>query len=301
MSQAFKNVAVFGKPRVDGIRQSITTTLLQIAGIVEAAGMQVMFDSAVRDALELDPYTGYALQAIGRQADAAIVLGGDGTMLGIARELSSFRVPLIGINHGRLGFITDIAVDQIPDVLPAMLAGQFESDRRALLDAEIRRRGEVIYRARALNDVVVSRGVTGGMVEFTVRVDGVTMYNQRADGVILATPTGSTAYALSASGPILHPSLTGLVLVPIAPQTLSNRPIALPDNSVIELELTDIREASAHFDMQSFTQLVPGDIVRIRRSQDEVILLHPIGYNYFATLRSKLQWNVMPGEPHGRA
>ncbi|MBS1162666.1 MAG: putative inorganic polyphosphate/ATP-NAD kinase [Burkholderiaceae bacterium] len=289
MAQAFKNVAIFGKPRVEGSRHSLTAALRQIAGIVESAGLQVMFDSSTVEALELQPYDGYALQAIGRQADVAVVLGGDGTMLGIARELSSFGVPLIGINHGRLGF------------LPAMLAGQFETDRRAMLEAEVRRRGEVIYRARAVNDVVVSRGVSGGMVEFTVRVDGVTMYNQRADGVILATPTGSTAYALSASGPILHPGLGGLVLVPVAPQTLSHRPIALPDDRVIEFELTDVREASAHFDMQSFTQLAPGDVVRARRSADVVTLLHPVGYNYFATLRGKLQWNVMPSDAHVRA
>jgi NAD+ kinase len=301
MTQAFKNVAIFGKPRVDGIRHSLTATLRQIAGIVEAAGLQPMFDGSTVEALDLQPYSGYSLQALGRQADVAVVLGGDGTMLGIARELSSFGVPLIGINHGRLGFITDIAVEQIPDVLPPMLGGQFETDRRALIEAEVRRRGEVIYRARAVNDVVISRGVSGGMVEFTVRVDGVTIYNQRADGVILATPTGSTAYALSASGPILHPALGGLVLVPVAPQTLSHRPIALPDDRVIEFEITDVREASAHFDMQSFTQLASGDVVRARRSADVVTLLHPIGYNYYATLRGKLQWNVMPSDAHPRA
>jgi NAD+ kinase len=301
MTQAFKNVAIFGKPRLEGSRHSLSAALRQIAGIVEATGLQVMFDGSTIEAHELEPFTGHSLAAIGRQADVAVVLGGDGTMLGIARELSSFDVPLIGINHGRLGFITDIPADQIPDVLPAMLGGQFETDRRTMLDAEVRRRGEVVYRARAVNDVVVSRGISGGMVEFTVRVDGVTMYNQRADGVILATPTGSTAYALSSNGPILHPALGGLVLVPVAPQTLSNRPITLPDDRVIEFELTDVREASAHFDMQSFTQLVPGDIVRARRSANVVTLLHPVGYNYFATLRGKLQWNVMPSETHARA
>lgn len=294
MAQAFKNVAIFGKPRVDGSRHSLTAALRQIAGIVEAAGLQVMFDSATLEVLELQPYAGYALQAIGRQADVAVVLGGDGTMLGIARELSSFGVPLIGINHGRLGFITDIAVEQIPDVLPAMLGGQFETDRRTLLEAEVRRRGEVIYRARAVNDVVISRGISGGMVEFTVRVDGVTMYNQRADGVILATPTGSTAYALSANGPILYPSLAGLLLVPVAPQTLSNRPIVLADDVVVEIEITDVRDASAHFDMQTYSHLSPGDVVRVKRAADTVTLLHPVGYNFFATLRQKLHWSVMP-------
>jgi len=153
----------------------------------------------------------------------------------------------------------------------------------------------------ALNDVVISRGVAGGMVEYSVRVDGVTMYNQRADGVILATPTGSTAYALSSNGPILYPSLAGLLLVPVAPQTLSNRPIVLPDGVVVEIEVTDVRDASAHFDMQTYSALAPGDIVRAHCSADTVVLLHPVGYNFFATLRQKLQWSVMPGEPHSRA
>jgi NAD+ kinase len=300
MAQAFRTVAIFGKPRVDGARQSLTATLRQIAGIVEDAGMTVLFDAGTRDALELEPWPGLGLQALGRQADVAIVLGGDGTMLGIARELASFGVPLIGINHGRLGFITDIALEQIPSVLPKMLTGQFETDNRALLDAEVRRGGEVIYRARALNDVVVSRGVAGGMVEFSVRVDGVSAYTQRADGVILATSTGSTAYALSANGPIMYPGVAGLLLLPVAPQTLSNRPIVLPDDRVVEIELTDVRDASAHFDMQTFTQLAPGDVVRARRSQDVATLLHPVGWNFFATLRGKLHWNSLPGESHGR-
>lgn len=295
MAQPFKYVAIFAKPRADGIREPLAA----IAAIVERAKLVPMFDAATRDLAGLDAYPGFSLQAIGEQADVAIVLGGDGTMLGIARELAPFRIPLIGVNHGRLGFMTDIAVDQV-EVLSAMLAGRYETDRRVLLDAEVLRDGGLVFRARALNDVVVSRGVAGGMVEFTVRVDGVTMYNQRADGLIVATPTGSTAYALSANGPILHPSLAGLVLVPVAPQTLSNRPIALPDSCVLEIEITDVRDASAHFDVQSFSLLRPGDIVRAQRSADFVTLLHPVGYNYFATLRQKLHWNVMPGEPHGR-
>lgn len=298
MARPFGHVAIFGKPRAEGIGP----VLLDIARAVESAGLKVLFDAATCASLGAEGarYTGHALPQIGTQADVAIVLGGDGTMLGVARELAPFRIPLIGINHGRLGFITDVARDQMHEVLAAMLAGRYVIDERSMLDAEVRRAGAVSYRAVALNDVVVARGVSGGMVEFTVRVDGVTMYNQRGDGVILATPTGSTAYALSASGPILHPSLAGFVLVPVAPQTLSNRPIALPDNCVIEIEITDVREASAHFDMQTFAVLKPGDVVCIRRSELVTTLLHPVGYNYFATLRQKLHWNVMPSEPHGR-
>lgn len=296
MAQAFSRVAIFGKPRAESIREP----LLAILEEVRKAGLDVLLDAATRETLGLQEYAGHSLASIGKHADVAVVLGGDGTMLGIARELAPHQVPLIGINHGRLGFMTDIALDQMPEVLAQMLAGDYEIDRRILLDAEVLRKGSPTFHARALNDVVVSRGVNGGMVEFTVRVDGVTMYNQRADGVILATPTGSTAYALSANGPILHPSLAGLVLVPVAPQTLSNRPIALPDSSVIEIEITDVRDASAHFDMQTYSQIAPGDVVRARKSRDTATLLHPRGYNYFETLRQKLHWNVMPSEPHGR-
>jgi NAD+ kinase len=296
MSHSFGNVAIFGKPRTEGIREPLAA----IIALVQRAGRTVLLDAATRETVGLTEFEGHSLASIGKRADVAVVLGGDGTMLGIARELAPYRIPLIGINHGRLGFMTDIALDQVPEVLSAMLAGDYETDRRILLDAEVLRAGNPTFHARALNDVVVSRGVAGGMVEFTVRVDGITMYNQRADGVILATPTGSTAYSLSSNGPILHPSLAGLVLVPVAPQTLSNRPIALSDAAVVEIEITDVRDASAHFDMQSFASMRPGDIVRAKKSADGVTLLHPRGYNYFATLRQKLHWNVMPSEPHGR-
>ena len=213
MSRGFSNVALFGKPRAENIREP----LLAIARIVEAAGAKLLVDASTRDQVGLDQYPGHSVHAIGKQADVAIVLGGDGTMLGIARELAPFKVPLIGINHGRLGFMTDISLDQMAEALLPMLRGVYETDRRVLLDGEVRRGDEAKFHAAALNDIVVSRGVTGGMVEYTVRVDGAIMYNQRADAVIVATPTGSTAYALSADGPILYPSLAGLLLVPVAP------------------------------------------------------------------------------------
>jgi NAD+ kinase len=295
MGRAFRHVAIFGKPRADGLREP----LLAIAHAVEAAGARPLFELATAERVGLEA-AGHSVQALGEQADLAIVLGGDGTMLGIARELAPFDVPLIGINHGRLGFMTDIALDQMAEVLPPMLAGRHETERRVVLDAEVRRGGEVVYRAMAVNDVVVSRGITGGMVEYSVRVDGISVTSQRADGVILATPTGSTAYALSANGPILYPTLAGLVLVPVAPQTLSNRPIVLPDDVVVEIEVTDVREASAHFDMQQYAALANGDIVRARRADHLVTLLHPVGWNFFDTLRQKLHWSVMPSEPHTR-
>jgi NAD+ kinase len=301
MTAPFRNVAIFAKPRTEGNRPALQQVLLHIVRLVEEAGLTAMIEAGTREAVDLRAFEGHTLEALRQKADVAIVLGGDGTMLGIARELSASRIPLIGINFGRLGFITDIGLDDMPDVLSEMLAGRYEADHRALLEAEVLRDGTCMFHSRAFNDVVVSHGSSGGILGITVRVDGATMYNQRADGVILATPTGSTAYALSASGPILHPSLAGLVLVPVAPHTLSNRPITLPDSVVVEIELTDLREASAHFDMQLFSPLRPGDVVRAQLSQDRVTLLHPAGYNYFETLRRKLHWNILSGEPYGRA
>ena len=301
MTPAFRSAAIFAKTRHDDSREALLRALGQLLGMVQSAGISPLIDAASREALQIDGYKGCTLDEIGAQADVAIVLGGDGTMLSIARDLAAHGIPLIGINFGRLGFITDIASEQMADVLPAMLNGAFDVDRRTLLEGEVIQGGSVVLRAHALNDVVISHGVAGGLVEFTVRVNGATMYTQRADGIILATPTGSTAYALSANGPILHPSLNGIVLVPVAPHSLTNRPIALPDDVNIDIELTEVRDACAYFDMQSFSRLQPGDIVRVRRSRHVATLLHPCGYNHFATLRQKLHWSVPSGDAHSRA
>jgi NAD+ kinase len=215
-------------------------------------------------------------------------------MLGIARELAPYEVPLIGINFGRLGFITDIPLLQWAEALGAVLDGQFEAEDRILLDTTVTRDGEVVFEAQALNDVVVSRSSRAGMIDIKVQVDGLYMYGQRADGLIVATPTGSTAYALSCNGPILHPSLGGIVLVPVAPQALSNRPIVVPDSSVIRLSVADGREPRVNCDMQTFADLQIGDVIEVRRAKVKSRFLHPIGYSYYATLRSKLHWHEMP-------
>ena len=290
MDVLFRKVALFGKPRAEGIG----APLQEIARIVQAAGCEVLLDAATRETVGLAQLPGHSLEEIGAAADVAVVLGGDGTMLGIARELAPHGVPLIGINHGRLGFMTDIALEQVPEVLSDMLAGHYETDARMLLECEVERDGQVVFAPRALNDAVISRGVAGGMVEFTVLVNGVTMYNQRADGVILATPTGSTAYALSANGPILHPRVAGVVLVPVAPQALSNRPITLPDDVRIDIRVVDGREPRVAADMQVFSDLHVGDDIIIERAPFKARFLHPAGYSHFATLRSKLNWHEMP-------
>jgi NAD+ kinase len=211
--------------------------------------------------------------------------------LGIGRQLARYGVPLIGINHGRLGFMTDIALNHYETTLTPMLQGAYEEDHRSLMHAKVMRDGECVFDALALNDVVVNRGGTAGMLELRVEVNGHFVANQRVDGLIIATPTGCTAYALSAGGPLLHPSIPGWVLVPIAPHTLSNRSIVLADQSEVAIEIVAGRDASANFDMQSLASLLRGDRITVRRSRHQVRFLHPRGWSYFDTLRNKLHWN----------
>jgi NAD+ kinase len=283
-------VAIVGKYQAEGIAAS----LLEIAAIVTEAGHRVVVDKDTAHLCALKEYTALSNEEIGRQASAAIVVGGDGTMLGIARQLAPYNVPLIGINQGRLGFMTDIPLDAMVGVLNEMLAGRYE-----LLSGSVHRYEPTadeteVFTALALNDIVVSRGAVSGMVELTVDVDDRFMYSQRSDGLIVSTPTGSTAYALSANGPIMHPGLRGFLMVPIAPHSLSNRPIALPDSCKIDITVTGGRDVSANFDMQSFTALQLGDRVSIERAPMTIRFLHPVGYSYFATLRQKLHWNAPP-------
>ena len=212
-------------------------------------------------------------------------------MLGFGRQLAPHGVPLIGINQGRLGFITDIALNQLEAKLEPMLNGEYEEDHRVMLHAQVWRGKENILQAQALNDVVVNRGGTSGMVELRVEVDGRYVSTQRADGLIIGTPTGSTAYSLSVGGPLMHPAIGGWVMAPIAPHTLSNRPIVLPESSEISIEIVAGRYVSANFDMQSLAELMLGDKIKVQRSEHKVRFLHPAGWNYFDTLRKKMHWN----------
>ncbi|HSY29844.1 MAG TPA: NAD kinase, partial [Burkholderiaceae bacterium] len=247
-----KTVAIVGKYLAAGIAQSLS----EIAEFLEKRGHTVIFESETAQNIAFDGVVAMTPAEIGQHANVAIVLGGDGTMLGIARQLAQYDVPLIGINQGRLGFMTDISLDRMIPVLTDMLDGKVESEQRSLLEGNVERDGATIFHALAFNDVVVSRGTGSGMVELRVEVDGHFMYNQRSDGLIIATPTGSTAYALSAGGPLLHPSLRGIGLVPIAPHALSNRPIVVPESSQIVIEVIGGRDISVNFDMQSLASLL---------------------------------------------
>ncbi|MEB0136123.1 NAD kinase [Actimicrobium sp. CCC2.4] len=285
-----KTIAIVGKPTAPGIAQSLG----EIADFLIATGHVVVVEHETALSTGMTGYPQMTPEQIGTSVDAAIVVGGDGTMLGIARQLAPFDIPLIGINQGRLGFMTDIPLDRMMPLLTAMLDGKIESERRSLLEGVVHRDGKPIFNALAFNDVVVSRGAGSGMVELRVDVDGHFMYNQRSDGLIVATPTGSTAYSLSAGGPLLHPSLGGIVLVPIAPHALSNRPIVLPDYSEIVITLISGRDTSVNFDMQSLASLQLHDRIVIRRSAHTITFLHPPGWSYYDTLREKLHWNEYP-------
>lgn len=286
----FKTVALVGRYNTPGVREP----LLALAACVANRGFEVVFEAETAHGIGLTGYPALTPIEIGERADVAVVLGGDGTMLGLGRQLAPYNTPLIGINHGRLGFITDIPVSEMQQVVSAMLAGEFEREERTLLAARIVRQGETIYEALALNDVVVNRSGFSGMAELRVRVDGRFMYNQRSDGLIVATPTGSTAYALSSQGPILHPQLKGFVLVPIAPHSLSNRPIVLPEDSRCSIQVISGRDVNVNFDMQSFTAVELNDIIEVQRSRYTIPFLHPVGYSYFATLRNKMHWHEHP-------
>ena len=291
----FRTVALIGRPGTPGIGEP----LLALAGCIAKRGFAVAFEAATSSDVGQTAYPTLSSDAIGTQADVAVVLGGDGTMLGIGRRLAPHGTPLIGVNHGRLGFITDIPVGDMQQTVPEILSGRYECEERTLLEARIVRDGAPIFETLALNDVVVNRSGFSGMVELRVSVDGRFMYHQRSDGLIVATPTGSTAYALSAQGPILHPRLAGLVLVPIAPHALSNRPIVLPDDSEVAIRFVNGRDVNANFDMQSFTALQHGDTIEVRRSRHTVPFLHPVGHSHYATLRKKLHWNEYPSDEYG--
>ena len=286
MPERFRHAAIVGKYQARGIRPMLE----ELAHFLVGLGLEVSFERETALATGVNDFDVLPVDQLGLRCDLAVVVGGDGTMIGIAREVARHHLPLVGINQGRLGFITDIPHDQVRDALTRMIGGDYEEEHRTMLEGQVWRDGQPIFDGLSLNDVVVSRGATASMVELRVDIGDEFVANMRADGLIVATPTGSTAYALSAGGPILHPGIGGWVLVPIASHTLSNRPIVLPDIGEIRITIVAGRDASANFDMHSIASLLHGDQIRVRRSAHKVRFLHPRGWSYYATLRGKLRW-----------
>lgn len=266
-------------------------TLSQIAQMLVANGFTVLADTSGPDA-DFPPQVKRAsLAEIGEQAELAIVIGGDGKMLGAARKLSLHNIAVIGVNRGNLGFLTDLAPDEASEKLMEVLAGNYTIEHRFLLDARIELEGDILHRANAMNEVVLHSDQVAHMLEFEVDVDGQFVFSQRSDGLIIATPTGSTAYSLSAGGPILYPGLNAITLVPMFPHTLSSRPIVVGGNSVIRVRVAP-DDQPLHISCDGHVKLpVPtGAEIYITRQQQALRLIHPTGYNYFHVLRNKLDW-----------
>ena len=286
MPSAFRSIALIGKLRSPAIAES----LRELREFLESRGCEVLVERDTAASLGAGA-SGADYETIGKGAQLAIVIGGDGTMLAAARKLVRYKVPLTGVNQGRVGFMTDVALDDMRASVGAILEGRYSVEERALLNAEIRRDGKVLLATIALNEAVIGKGSQGRLIEFELYLDGEYVYTRRADGVIVATPTGSTAYALSAQGPILHPSVPALALVPLNPHTLSARPVSVSDRSVVEIALVRAVDARAHFDGFALADMAEGDRLVLRRSGDAVRFVHPEGYRYFAMLREKLHWS----------
>lgn len=287
MKPPFETIALIGKYR----SPEIAGPLLELGRFLEARGVTVLIDKLTASHVGAPPYPVLELEALARKADLAIVIGGDGTMLNIARTLAPYDVPLVGVNQGRLGFLTDISIDTMFETIGAMLEGEYVSEERMLLASEVHRRGARVYEVLSFNEVVLGKGTTGGMIEFEVHIDGQFIFTLRADGFIVATPTGSTAYALSSGGPIVHPALRAIALVPVCPHTLSNRPIVISSDCTVEIVVHDMDDPRAHFDSHSHCDLEAGDRISVRRYSHTIDLMHPVGHSYYGMLREKLHWN----------
>ena len=264
----------------------------QLGEFLAARHLKVLVEEATAALMAQPPAASYSWSHIGTHADLAVVVGGDGTMLNVARNLAGYEVPLIGINLGRLGFLTDIPKAHMFEGLGQILDGNFQTEQRMLLHAQVWREGAIKHSSHALNDVVINKGQLARLIEFETYIDGDFVNSTRADGIIIATPTGSTAYALSAGGPILHATLAAMVLVPICPHTLSNRPIAVSSDSRIEIVMTHARHQGAHatLDGQINFSLQDHDRIQVRRGDKPVTLVHPSDRNHYQVLRAKLRW-----------
>jgi len=288
MSTQFKTIGIIGKFGDPGIAQTLTA----MASFLTDRRLSVWLDEetarTVPD-LGLDTAT---RDELGRRCDLAVVVGGDGTLLTVARNLADHDIPIVGVNLGRLGFLADISPKTMLDVMENILAGNYCREERFLLDACIERKGRILQESKAFNEVVVHKWNMARMIEFEVHVNDLFVDVQRSDGIIVSTPTGSTAYALSGGGPILTPTLNAIALVPICPHTLSNRPIVVSGDSRIGIVVCDCKADHAQMtcDGQTNHDLRDGDRILIEKRPKPVCLIHPAGHDYFQILRAKLRW-----------
>lgn len=291
MTDSFKTIALIGKHQSPDVAESV----MGLAAALHERGVTVWIERGTASSIPAgQDFQLVTYEEISAGSDLAIVCGGDGTLLNAARRLAEGGVPLVGVNQGRVGFLTDVAREDAVRAIGRILDGEFVEERRFMLSGEILRQDERVFHALALNDVVLNKADVGRLIEFDLHVDGEFVYTQRSDGMIVASPTGSTAYALSANGPILHPAIAGIAVVPLCPHALTARPVTLPDTCTIEIHLLAPHDARAHFDGQARFDVRADDCIRVSRSPHTIRLLHPRDYSYFAMLREKLHWSAVP-------
>jgi NAD+ kinase len=288
MHTKFEKIAIIGKYMNQSALELMRSDLTDLAKHLTSASIEVWIEENTAQYVDVAGFKTESFEKIGSKVDLVIVMGGDGTMLSVARSLIDHNVPLVGINRGRFGFLTDLRAEDMLEQLDKILSGDFTEEPRVMLTAQVMRDGKLVHDNFALNDVVIKSALR--LIELEVTIDHKFVHKQRADGLIISTPTGTTAYALSAGGQILHPNLQAISLVPICPHTLSNRPIAVHSDSLIEITLMQFDEAHLSFDGQFQVTLEVGDKITVNRAEQTVSLLHPSDYCYFDMLRNKLNW-----------
>jgi NAD+ kinase len=288
MTQQYKTIGLIGKPNHDGANATIEA----LANYLLENNYQLLIENSVAKAINVNGFSEHSLTEIGELADLAIVVGGDGYMLGAARVLSCYSIGVIGVNRGNLGFLTDLSPQELIPPLSAILAGESRAEQRFLIETTVYRHGKLKSSNSAMNEAVLHAGKVANMIEFEVYIDNVFMFSQRSDGLIISTPTGSTAYSMSAGGPILTPNLNALSLVPMFPHTLSSRPIVVDGNSEIKLILANenYENLQVSCDGHVILAVMPGDEVIIKKSANTLRLIHPLSHDYFNVLRNKLSW-----------
>ena len=291
--EQFRNVGIIG--RLGSTR--VLETVRRLKRFLIDRHLHVILEDTIADLLPGHGLQTSSRKMLGEVCDLVIVVGGDGSMLGAARALARHKGPVLGINRGSLGFLTDIRPDELELKVAQVLEGQYLTENRFLLEAEVRRQGEAIGQGDALNDVVLHPGKSTRMIEFELYIDGQFVCSQKADGLIVATPTGSTAYALSAGGPIMHPKLDAIVVVPMYPHTLSSRPIVVDGNSelkvVVSPDMTIYPQVSC--DGQNHFTCAPGDTLHVAKKAQKLRLIHPLDHNYYEVCRTKLGWGSRLG------
>lgn len=291
----FKTIGLIGKYDDPSVGEAVT----RLTAHIQSHGLQVLIDAGTAETAPDATWEVVSRDAIGERCDLAVVVGGDGTLLNAARSLSSYDVPLVGINLGHLGFLTDISPEYMTDGMDQILRGDYSMEERFLLHCSILREGEVVSESEAFNDVVVHKWNVARMIELEAHINGQLVNQLRSDGLIVSTPTGSTAYALSAGGPILHPTLNAIVVVPVCPHTMSNRPIVIDGDKEIEIVVCNQKRdhAQATCDGQITFALTAGDRIRVRKKERPVRLVHLADYDHYQLLRAKLGWAETPKNP----